>query len=130
VLRGLPHIKAAGLPAARMRLVGLSATMPNVRDIGAFFEAPRPFAFPDSYRPVPLTVHVCGYPAAANPFLFDRGLMKHVAGVVARHSDGLPALIFCGSRKDAEAVAKSLADGRDWSAGARGGRQAQVCCSG
>ena len=43
-----------------------------------------------------------------------------------RHSAGLPSLIFCNAKKDAENVAKALADGRDWSQGAQGGRSIQV----
>ncbi|KAG5177835.1 P-loop containing nucleoside triphosphate hydrolase protein [Tribonema minus] len=119
-LRSLPHIRGANLPAARMRMVALSATLPNVADIAAFFEAPRPFAFPDAYRPVPLTVHVDGFAGGGaqggNAFLFDRALTRHVAGVVRRFSGGMPALVFCGSRRDAEGVAKAVAEARDWSA--------------
>lgn len=46
-----------------MRLVGLSATLPNYLDVADFLRVPREtglFHFDATYRPVPLLVHFVG----------------------------------------------------------------------
>lgn len=43
------------LPASRMRIIALSATLPNIEDIGAFIGA-EIFFFGNEHRPVPLQV--------------------------------------------------------------------------
>ncbi len=43
------------------------------------------FVFPLPAIIVPVRqTHVLGYPSGNNPFLFDRGLNKHVSGILAR----------------------------------------------
>ena len=44
-------------------IVAVSATLPNVTDVGRWIGAPpeNSFSFDASYRPVPLAVHVVGY---------------------------------------------------------------------
>ncbi|CAM9788008.1 unnamed protein product [Choristocarpus tenellus] len=66
-----------------MRILALSATLPNATDIGRFIEA-EVFQFGDEYRPVPLQAHIVGFRSGSNPYLFDRGLNRHVPSVVAR----------------------------------------------
>lgn len=44
-----------GLPASRMRIIALSATLPNAEDFGSFLGA-EVFRFGDEYRPVSLQV--------------------------------------------------------------------------
>lgn len=47
----------------RVRLVGLSATLPNYLDVADFLRVPREtglFHFDSTYRPVPLLVHFVG----------------------------------------------------------------------
>jgi ATP-dependent DNA helicase HFM1/MER3 len=58
-----PLVTAKGWPAARMRFVAVSATLPNLRDVAAWIGAGphTTFSYDDSYRPVPLRVHVLGY---------------------------------------------------------------------
>eukprot|EP00903_Cladosiphon_okamuranus_P018895 g17378.t1 len=107
------EVVSMGLPASRMRFIALSATLPNADDFGSFLGADV-FRFGDEYRPVSLHTHVVGYSSGNNPFLFDRGLNKHVPGIVARYSNGKPALVFCGSKKDTETLAGSLAQSTDY----------------
>ncbi|CAM9497637.1 unnamed protein product, partial [Discosporangium mesarthrocarpum] len=76
------EVVSKGLPASRMRFLALSATLPNAIDIGDFIGA-EVFRFGEDFRPVPLKVNVLGYPSGSNPYLFDRGLNKHVPGILA-----------------------------------------------
>jgi ATP-dependent DNA helicase HFM1/MER3 len=120
-----PAIAAKGWPAARMRLVALSATLPNLSDVAAWIGAPREatFSFDGSYRPVPLTHHVLAFDApgggggggnggGGGAFMFERSLDGRLFDVVDRYSSGRPALIFCASRNGARSSAERLvADG-------------------
>ena len=58
-----PATIAKGWPASRMRIVALSATLPNLSDLAAWIEAPREatFSFDASFRPVRLQHHVLGF---------------------------------------------------------------------
>lgn len=58
-----PAIAERSWPAAHMRFVAVSATLPNLRDVGQWIGAglDTTFNFDDSFRPVPLHVHVLGY---------------------------------------------------------------------
>jgi hypothetical protein len=93
------------------RIVGVSATMPNVGDIAAFLNASDAFVFDDSYRPVPLTIHVavCG-DAGKNQFLFNKNLNQRVPGVIRQFSKGKPSIIFCHTKKESEALASELSN--------------------
>lgn len=64
---GSPSVAAKGWPASRLRIVALSATLPNLTDVAAWIGAPRAatFSFDASFRPVPLTTHVIGYDSRA-----------------------------------------------------------------
>jgi ATP-dependent DNA helicase HFM1/MER3 len=55
-------VRERGWPAARLRIVAVSATLPNLGDVAAWIRAPPSgtFAFDGSFRPVPLTMHVIG----------------------------------------------------------------------
>lgn len=61
-------------------LFPITATLPNVEDLGVWLECPPSavFNFDYTYRPVPLDVHVLGYPNASNPFLFNKSLETKV----------------------------------------------------
>jgi ATP-dependent DNA helicase HFM1/MER3 len=92
--------------------VGLSATLPNLGDIGEWLDctAAGIHYFDDSYRPIPLQAItlVCGN--MGNPFLFDRSLDNRVKDVIARYSDGKQTLIFCSSKNNAQNLAMKLRD--------------------
>ena len=57
-----------------MRMVAVSATLPNVQDIATFLEAPPEctFFFGPEFRPVPLKVVVKGCGRNSNEFFFDK----------------------------------------------------------
>ena len=61
--------------AAPIRIVTLSATLPNSRDVAEWLQAAH-FSFDASYRPGPIDRVVLGFPNAAgkNPFLFEKYL--------------------------------------------------------
>ena len=72
LLSRLPSL--AGTPLSRLRIVAVSATIPNVADVGAWIGAPRGFSpsFGDEYRACALEVKVHGYNSAKSDFLFER----------------------------------------------------------
>ena len=83
LLSRLPSL--AGTPLSRLRFVAVSATIPNVADVGAWLGAPRGFSpsFGDEYRACALEVKVHGYNAAKSDFLFER----YVSPCVCASSD-------------------------------------------
>lgn len=95
--------------ATNMRIVAVSATLPNISDIAAFLDAHEAFAFDSSFRPVTLSTHVVGLGhVGKNQFLFDKGLSRHVPDLLKRFSRGKPSIIFCHTKKQTEALAKEL----------------------
>ena len=98
-------------PTPVMRIVALSATLPNVQDIGEWLLCPQDAIhyFDDSFRPVPLTTIVQGYNSMGNSFLFEKSLDDRVADVIRRHSKSRQVLIFCSSKKGCETLAGILA---------------------
>lgn len=95
--------------SSHLRIVAVSATLPNIVDIAAFLDANEAFVFDDSYRPVPLTTHVavCG-DAGANQFLFNKSMNHKVPGVIRQFSKGKPTIIFCHTKKECEMLALDL----------------------
>jgi ATP-dependent DNA helicase HFM1/MER3 len=93
-----------------MRIIGLSATLPNLADIGEWLNcSPESIHyFDDSFRPVPLQAItlVCG--SMGNPYLFDRSLDNQVKDVVLRYSSGRQTLIFCSSKTNTQNLALKL----------------------
>ncbi|OVA19861.1 Helicase [Macleaya cordata] len=93
---------------AHVRFLAVSATIPNIEDLGKFGE---------EMRPVKLTTRVFGYAPAKNDFLFERRLQnyvfvitceRHFADILMQHSRGKSALIFCSTRKGAQEAALRL----------------------
>ncbi len=92
-----------------MRVVAVSATLPNIIDIAAFLDAHEAYSFDSSYRPVPLTTHIIGLGnIGKNQFLFDKSLNRHVPDLIRRFSDGRPSIIFCHTKKQTESLAAEL----------------------
>jgi len=92
-----------------LRIVAVSATLPNIADIATFLGAPNAFSFDNSYRPVPLTVHVRGFGwIGKNQYMFDRSLNQHVSGVISSFSEGKPVIVFCHTKKETEILAEML----------------------
>ena len=116
------EIVAHSWPASNLRILALSATMPNADDVAAWIGAPpectvscpatactsllrsavawirfqtwldraAQFSLDSSFRPVPLTLSVIGYPRpeGQNDFLFERSLGFRVFDVVVKYSEG------------------------------------------
>jgi ATP-dependent DNA helicase HFM1/MER3 len=99
---------SSSLPSPpQMRFVAVSATLPNIKDIGEFLEVPTPliFSFDETFRPVPLNIVVRGCGVNTNEYIFEKSLSKHVAGTINEFCDGKPTIVFCHSKKDCETLA-------------------------
>lgn len=98
------------LSSSGMRMVAVSATLPNVQDIATFLEAPPEctFFFGPEFRPVPLKVIVKGCGRNSNEFFFDKSLSNFVPPIIDEHSNGKPAIVFCHTKKDTQFLALSL----------------------
>ena len=93
----------------KMRIVAVSATLPNICDIAAFLDAQEAFTFDSSFRPVPLATHVVGLGhIGKNQFLFDKSLDRHIPDLLKRFSRGKPSIIFCHTKKQTENLANEL----------------------
>ncbi|KAJ3671463.1 hypothetical protein LUZ60_007542 [Juncus effusus] len=99
-----------GNPLASVRFVAVSATIPNIGDIGEWLQAPPEGIkkFGEEMRPVKLTTKVLGYAPAKNDFLFERRLQNFVFEILMQHSKGKSALVFCSTRKGAQEAAQCL----------------------
>ncbi|KAJ3364122.1 Sec63 [Allomyces javanicus] len=93
-----------------LRILALSATFPNVADVAEWLRADAK-VFGDEYRPVQLDRVVVGYPThGKNAWQFEKSLSHHIPGLIRDHARHKPVLIFCNSRKAAEATAKHVVD--------------------
>ncbi|KAI9208743.1 Sec63 Brl domain-containing protein [Polychytrium aggregatum] len=95
-----------------VRLVGLSATLPNYHDVAAFMRV-KPnrglFYFDNSYRPCPLKQQYIGITEKKAIKRFQ--LMNEIAyEKVMEESGKNQILIFCHSRKETAKTAKTLRD--------------------
>mmetsp|Transcript_6237 Transcript_6237/g.11780 ORF Transcript_6237/g.11780 Transcript_6237/m.11780 type:complete len:1084 (-) Transcript_6237:17-3268(-) len=97
------------VPSKMLRIVSLSATLPNIEDIAYFIEARAAYRFDSSYRPVPLITHVIGLGySGKNQFMFDKNMGKEIPGLLRRFSNGKPAIVFCHTKKQTEILAHEL----------------------
>ncbi|KAK4245688.1 hypothetical protein C7999DRAFT_42776 [Corynascus novoguineensis] len=103
---------------ASVRFIALSATVPNSEDIAKWLgrnhtnqqlPAHRE-AFGEDFRPVKLRKYVYGFDGSGNDFTFDRFLDQKLPGLISRHAEQKPILIFCFTRKSCETTAAMLAD--------------------
>ena len=89
-IRRILSIKSPTLPAASLRIIGVSATIVNIQDIATFLEChpENAFNFNESFRPVPLTTHVLGFPSrqGGSPFQFDSFLSYKVYDVIKAYA--------------------------------------------
>ncbi|KRZ08826.1 U5 small nuclear ribonucleoprotein helicase [Trichinella pseudospiralis] len=94
-----------------VRLVGLSATLPNYEDVGTFLrvEKANVFFFDNSYRPVPLEQEYIGVTEKKAMKRFQ--IMNEVVyDKVLQHAGRSQILIFVHSRKETGKTARSLRD--------------------
>jgi ATP-dependent DNA helicase HFM1/MER3 len=82
------------MTAKSLRLVALSATIPNARLIASWLNGARLLAFPDSMRPVPLEWHVLGTSKQGkNSFTFEYSLNYRLPELISKYSPEKPVLI-------------------------------------
>ncbi|KAK4119041.1 P-loop containing nucleoside triphosphate hydrolase protein [Parathielavia appendiculata] len=103
---------------ANVRFIALSATVPNSEDIARWLgrnhtnqqlPALRE-VFGEEFRPVKLQKFVYGFESNGNDFIFDKFLDQKLPGLIARHAQRKPILVFCFTRKSCESTAAMLAD--------------------
>ena len=100
--------------AQRMiRIVGLSATLPNYRDVATFLRVNHTkglFFFDASYRPVPLSMTFVG--VSEQSTMARLKLMNQIAfdKVSASLKAGYQAMVFVHSRKDTGKTARAIID--------------------
>eukprot|EP00930_Biecheleria_cincta_P044661 TRINITY_DN3073_c1_g1_i1.p1 TRINITY_DN3073_c1_g1~~TRINITY_DN3073_c1_g1_i1.p1 ORF type:complete len:1373 (-),score=291.65 TRINITY_DN3073_c1_g1_i1:337-4431(-) len=99
-----------------LRFVAVSATVPNIRDIGDWLGAPSDAVqmFGPEHRPVPLTVEVLPRRSSKNEFLFQESLNRDLTGVINQFSDGRATLVFCSTKKACETAAKHIQQETSW----------------
>jgi len=105
-----------------IRIVGLSTALANAHDLASWLGIERIglFNFPSSVRPVPLRIHISGYPGKAYcPRM--AGMNKPTYGAIMQHSHQKPVMVFVSSRRQTrltalDLIAFSAADGnaRKW----------------
>lgn len=101
-----------------VRFVALSATVPNSDDIAKWLgrnhtnqqlPAHRE-TFGEEFRPVKLQKFVYGFESNSNDFTFDKFLDQKLPGLILRHAQQKPILVFCFTRKSCESTAAMLAE--------------------
>ena len=96
-----------------IRIVGLSATLPNPRDVAQFLgvtEGKGLFVFDQSYRPIPLTqvfIGVSETSAMKRQNITIRIAFKKACAALQK---GKQAMVFVHSRKDTVKTARQLAE--------------------
>ncbi|WCJ21015.1 hypothetical protein M5689_003208 [Euphorbia peplus] len=103
-----PEMKSS--PLSNVRLLAVSATIPNIEDIAEWLNVPVQGIkrFGEEMRPVKLTTKVFGYTAAKNDFLFEKRLQNYIFDILMQFSRGKSALVFCSTRKGAQEAAQRL----------------------
>ncbi|KAL5705274.1 DNA helicase [Ranunculus cassubicifolius] len=108
VARTLRHVESS---QSMIRIVGLSATLPNYKDVAQFLRVnPETglFFFDSSYRPVPLAQQYIGI--SEQNFVARNHLQNDIcySKVADSLKQGYQAMIFVHSRKDTGKTAKTL----------------------
>jgi activating signal cointegrator complex subunit 3 len=110
VARTLRQVESAQV---QVRLLGLSATLPNYVDVGLFLRASPAtgiFYFDASYRPVPLSTEFVGV-KVLNPMRRAQTMLEIAyERVVLAALDGKQAMVFVHARNDTVRTARALRD--------------------
>ncbi|KAK1759841.1 P-loop containing nucleoside triphosphate hydrolase protein [Echria macrotheca] len=103
---------------ANVRFIALSATVPNSDDIAVWLGKSHTSqqlpahreTFGEEFRPVQLEKFVYGFDVKGNDFALEQQLDDKVAPILAKHSAGKPALVFCLTRKSCESTAAMITE--------------------
>lgn len=89
-----------------IRIVGLSASIANSKDIGQWLGATSrsTFSFTPSVRPIPLELHIQGYNFSHTPSRL-LAMSKPVYNAITLYAPNTPAIVFVSSRKQAKFTA-------------------------
>lgn len=90
------------------RIIGLSATIPNVEEVSTWLRA-EPIVYGDEYRPSKLVTKVISYKSSGNDFK-DKYRRIYKAWTVARKFLPEQTLIFVSSRGDTVLTAKKIVE--------------------
>ena len=98
--------KEEGVGGGVLRIIGLSASLANARELGEWMGVPNKclFNFSPKVRPTPLEIYIQSFDQGA----FSARLLamsKPVYDAIARHSDRKPTLVFVPSRRQAQLTA-------------------------
>ncbi|XP_053681653.1 probable ATP-dependent DNA helicase HFM1 [Sabethes cyaneus] len=96
-----------------MRIIALSATIPNVADLAAWVGEGSTKCFyniAESRRPIKIEKHVLGFNCDPNTgsYRFDLNLNYRLFDIIRKHSSGRPTLVFCSTRKAVEIASNHL----------------------
>ena len=97
------------ITSSSVRIIALSATMPNVDEVAAWIGAKREYTyvFDESYRPVPLDARVRWYSPSKNKFMDKYVRLYRAIDLIEPHLNYGQGLIFVATRSDtAQAAAK------------------------
>nr|POF26016.1 pre-mrna-splicing factor brr2 [Quercus suber] len=100
---------AANLPG--LRIIGLSVSLANARDIGEWMGATKHtiYNFSPHVRPIPLNLHLQGYNIPHFPSLM-LAMTKPTYQAVLQHAGEKSAMVFVPSRKQVRATARDILD--------------------
>ncbi|KAF3321699.1 ATP-dependent DNA helicase MER3 [Carex littledalei] len=101
-------------PISTVRFIAVSATIPNIGDIGEWLQVPQEGIkrFGEEMRPVKLTTKVFGTLYVPYPFKISRSIylpnLQQNNNILMQNSRGKSALVFCSTRKGAQEAAQCL----------------------
>ncbi|KAH8885175.1 Sec63-domain-containing protein [Thozetella sp. PMI_491] len=103
------HYIRTELEDLEMRIVGLSASLANARDIGEWIGAKKHdiYNFSPHVRPVPLELHIQSYTIPHFPSLM-LAMAKPTYLAITQMSPDKPALVFVPNRKQVRATARDI----------------------
>ena len=94
------------------RIIALSATIPNIYEIGEFINVKKSGLkiFGEEFRPVKIERIVLGYQRGKNQneYMFEKYLDYRISNLIQNYSEGKSSLIFCQTQKGTINCAKQL----------------------
>ena len=95
---------------ANPRIIAVSATIPNIREVAEWLKVPNRliFTFGSEYRPIKINKVVLGFKASNNPYTFERMLNYKLIEVVRNYSCGKGSLVFCQTQKGTEMACQQV----------------------
>lgn len=91
----------------KVRIIGLSSSLTNAKDVGDWMGANSVYNFPSDARPVPLEVHITGFDSnhCGSRLL---AMSKPVYTAITTHSPDKPVIVFVPTRKQTQLTSIDL----------------------